>query len=351
LDANHLLFTFRTAGLLKRVPDDPADDEDQNIHAVVFDLATGKAEHETDWRMHDHARYIWPLSDGRFLVRMRNSLFITDDSLVLKPYLEFETKLRAVEISPDDKQLLLEVEQPAPPQAQADGAAAPPSLSDTPMPRTSAKLKIFILKAGTRDLFATSEARHPVSIPMLMDGFIDVIASKKTGMWTVRQVPYKGETRTIAEIKSTCQPILNMLSASVVLISSCSKASGDDQQVSAYSLEGTQLWQQVWQSRYIWPTFDFAENGSRFAFASIEVNRPIGAFEPLASDAVLGQMVGIFNTQTGKLDFVKTANPVISAGQNYALSKDGRRFAILRDGAIEVYDLPPVGTVSDTAKK
>jgi len=39
---------------------------------------------------------------------------------------------------------------------------------------------------------------------------------------------------------------------------------------------------------------------------------------------------------------VKTATPILSAGQNYALSADGRRFAILREGAIEIYDLPPV---------
>jgi hypothetical protein len=39
---------------------------------------------------------------------------------------------------------------------------------------------------------------------------------------------------------------------------------------------------------------------------------------------------------------VKDASPVLSAGQNFALSADGRRFAILRNGAIEVYDLPPV---------
>jgi hypothetical protein len=39
---------------------------------------------------------------------------------------------------------------------------------------------------------------------------------------------------------------------------------------------------------------------------------------------------------------VKKATPILSAGHNYALSADGRRFAILREGAIEVYDLPPV---------
>jgi hypothetical protein len=42
----------------------------------------------------------------------------------------------------------------------------------------------------------------------------------------------------------------------------------------------------------------------------------------------------------------------LSAGQNFALSADGRRFAILRNGAIEVYDLPPVEAAAPrTGKK
>jgi hypothetical protein len=33
---------------------------------------------------------------------------------------------------------------------------------------------------------------------------------------------------------------------------------------------------------------------------------------------------------------------VLTAGQNVSLSPDGQRFAVLRNGAIEIYDLPPV---------
>jgi hypothetical protein len=39
---------------------------------------------------------------------------------------------------------------------------------------------------------------------------------------------------------------------------------------------------------------------------------------------------------------VRDVTPVLTAGQNVALSPDGTRFAVLRNGAIEVYDLPPV---------
>jgi hypothetical protein len=50
----------------------------------------------------------------------------------------------------------------------------------------------------------------------------------------------------------------------------------------------------------------------------------------------------VYDTESGKLVLVRDASPVLTAGQNVALSLDGKRFAILRNGAIEVYDLPPV---------
>ena len=42
---------------------------------------------------------------------------------------------------------------------------------------------------------------------------------------------------------------------------------------------------------------------------------------------------------------MRDASPALIAGQ-CALSGDGKRFAILRNGAVEVYDLPPVSAPS-----
>jgi hypothetical protein len=35
-----------------------------------------------------------------------------------------------------------------------------------------------------------------------------------------------------------------------------------------------------------------------------------------------------------------TASPILTAGQNFALSEDGERLAVLREGAIEIYKVP-----------
>jgi hypothetical protein len=34
------------------------------------------------------------------------------------------------------------------------------------------------------------------------------------------------------------------------------------------------------------------------------------------------------------------ASPILTAGQNFALSENGERLAVLRDGAIEIYKVP-----------
>jgi hypothetical protein len=70
--------------------------------------------------------------------------------------------------------------------------------------------------------------------------------------------------------------------------------------------------------------------------------------DPIDETNIVNQMVGVFDTQTGQLRLVKNATPILSAGQNYALSPDGLRFAVLRDGAIEVYDLPPATAPAPT---
>jgi hypothetical protein len=157
----------------------------------------------------------------------------------------------------------------------------------------------------------------------------------------IRYLPFKGEARLLTEVESSCQPTEEPVSHDVTLIFSCPR-SGNDHLVSAINLDGKLLWQQRWDARYIWPTFQLTQNGSRFAYSSLEVSRPVGPMDPVDQDSILKQMVGVFDTASGKLLLVKNATPILSAGQNYALSPDGTRFVILRDGALEVYNLPPV---------
>ncbi|MGB7136710.1 MAG: hypothetical protein WBD46_15575 [Acidobacteriaceae bacterium] len=342
LDNDRVLFTFRVAGLLKRTPLDRPDDDDQEIRAVVLDLTTGKVVNQTEWRMYDRGAYLWPYPDGKFLVRVRDSLYLTDASLRLQPYLTFNNGLREVEISPDRSLTVLETNLPDKPGTERP--AGPPSLSYS-MSEGEKPVKILIVPSGSKQAVAVSDAQRTVMMGLMPDGIVGTLEGRKQASWVMQEVPFHGEPKLVAEMQSTCRPTAQPLSARVVLMTGCF-GDGDDHPVLALSTDGRELWRDRWLNRYIWGWFDYAENGSRFVYESVAVNHTISAFEPLYPEDVTAQLAGVYDTETGKLVLVRNASPVLTAGQNVALSPDGTRFAILRQGAVEVYDLPPVSVAA-----
>jgi hypothetical protein len=337
IDKDHLLFTFRLPGLMKRLPDDPPDDEDQMIRANILELPSGNVTAKTDWRMHDRSRYLWRLGEGRFLIRQRSSLFLTDTSLELRPYIQSDTALDSIQVSPDRKVIVVESESKK--ESHQTVASTAPTFGDLFLPEAK-PVQIYILHADTRSVIAHAETLNAVEIPMMGEGRLQALPSKEN-KWLIRYLPFRGEARTLTEVPSFCHPTEETVSSDVTLVMTCPR-SGNDHQIFAVNLDGRTLWQQRWESRYVWPTFQLTQDGSRFAFSSLQMNHSVGSMEAIDETNIVHQVVGVFDTQTGQLRMVKNATPILSAGQNYALSPDGSRFAVLRDGAIEVYDLPPV---------
>jgi hypothetical protein len=54
------------------------------------------------------------------------------------------------------------------------------------------------------------------------------------------------------------------------------------------------------------------------------------------------QAVTVYQTDSGRQLLRVDAAPIARAGQNFALSPDGMRLAVIRDGSLEVYSLPPL---------
>jgi hypothetical protein len=361
IDNGHLLFTFHAHSLMRRIPGDDVNDNDQVIHAEVVDIASGKVMKQADWRMHDRQRYLWPLNDGRFLVRQRDSLFLTDSKLELQPYLTFDNRLEALEISPDRKLMLIEVEKDTPvePSATSSGSSGAPSLIS---PGGSAGMvapqkkhtELILVRAGEKTVIARSEATHIVDMPLTDDGFIETEEGKLPRQFVLRKTYFSTtmKPKEFGMLSSACAPTLQALSETVVLAIHCTRGRllGNPIATAVSTEEGT-LWSSEWQDKYIWPSFGYSTDGSRFVYEALEMQHPTGELDSFGEEDVKGQPVGVFDTESGKLELVLNATPVLTGGRNYALSADGRRFAILRDGAIEVYDLPPVPAVVKREKK
>ncbi|MGC2300110.1 MAG: hypothetical protein WA476_14985 [Acidobacteriaceae bacterium] len=331
-DNDHLLFTFRVGGLLKREPNEPANDDDQKIRAVVLDLRTGEVLKQAEWRMHDRWQYLWPFKDGEFLVRERDSLFLTGESLVLDPYMTFDSGVRVLQVSADRKMMAVETDDEVKIHAQA---------SELRRLGEGEPVKVMILPVGSKNVIAESEGQEPTLLPLMGDGLLDLLEGKLPGYWALRDVPFHGDPHIVAQVRSGCHPSVKPLSGTVALVEGCA-LDGTDHAIDVVSMDGKELWRDRWQNRYVWAWFDTAANGSRFAYESIAVSRPISTFDALYPEDITGQIVGVYDTESGKLVLVRDASPVLTAGQNVALSPDGMRFAVLRKGAIEIYDLPPV---------
>lgn len=356
LDANHLLFTFHAAKLMRREVDDPKDDQDQTVQALVLTIPEGKIEAEGTWRLHDRERYLWMLGEGRFLVRERNTLYVSDKSLVRTTYLHPEGELVSVQLSPDASVLAAQYavplkerdeeeeqgDRPANAPTLGPSPSSPPTLGDDAprFPEKPKQYNLLIVDTHERTANRLAHLRQPLNFPMVEGGYLSVQPGKGK-QWDISLSPFGGESRVVTDVTSTCQPGISALSEQVFMAQTCLPFTSDHLML-AFDVHGHKLWEQLWQSRFTWGSFAYTAAGNRFAYGSIEVNHSLAPLDPVDESSILGQPVGIFSIQSGKLDTVLDANPILSAGENFALSPDGEKLAILRDGAVEIYNLPPV---------
>jgi hypothetical protein len=337
IDDDHLLFTFRVPGLLKRLADCQPDDEDQVIRAIVVHLPDGNIVRSAEWRMHDRGRYLWPLRDGRFLVRQRDSLFVVDASLELQPFLHSNSPIRLVKLSPDGRLLLVENDLEKHTEDEHKRLVEYAAMNGEAPPREDVQLSI--VRVADRSVLMRVRTLNVGDLPLISDGYMENL-SARGDHWMVRYVPFQGDPSVVADVASSCRPNENPINADVTFVQSCSERGGDHL-LDAMSLTGKRLWSYRLDNHYIWPTSATAQNGRRIAFSTLRVSRPVSAIDPIDDTDLQAQRIDVIDVDTGHLELTQFATPILSAGQNYALSPDGRRFAVLRDNAVEIYDLPP----------
>ncbi len=336
VDANHLLFTFHEPRLLRREVDAGGPDNGQMIHAVVLDLSDGTVSASADWRMRDRSRYLWSVGDGKFLIRQRNTYSLTNASLKLHHYVEVATPVLETEVSPDGRILVIEhqYERHTPEEhsklaAQAAKYGDPPPAEDT---------QITLLEVASRDVLAALRTPSPVAVPVTSDGYVGV--ARDTGDdFVVRFIPFQGEVLPLGKVSSTCTPHENFLSQKALIIESCGPKS-QNIYLDAWSTDGKKLWSGRREGHLVWPTFVSSRTGNRFAVSLLRVSRFVDLTASLVDEDVKEQVVQVFDTETGALLMTTTASPILTAGQNFALSDDGDRLAVLRDGAIEIDKVP-----------
>jgi hypothetical protein len=337
IDAHHLLFTFHQPRLMRREQDAGRSEDDQMIQALVLDLPSGAVQTSSEWRMHDRSRYLWSLGDGKFLVRQRNAYLLTDASLKLRPYIDVSTPVLATEVSPDGSILVIEhqferhtAEQHAKLEAQADQFGESPPAEDT---------QITLMDTSSRKVLGALHTELPINVPITSNGYVAASRDKGQDQFVVRFTPFEGQPIVLGKVASTCTPHENFLNQKALVIESCGPKSADVF-LDAWTTEGKKLWNGRREGHFVWPVYAYSRTGSRFAVSVLHISHTIDLADSLNDEDVREQVVQVFDSATGVLLMSTTASPVLTAGQNFALSEDGGRLAVLRQGAIEIYQVP-----------
>ncbi len=343
LDSTHVLLTFRESRLLERDQHEPGHEtgSDQSIRALVLELPGGNVTASADWRMHDRGRYLWPLQNGKVLVREMDRFFVTDASLELHPLLTSPTPLRETYVSPDGRMLVMESDQERhTPEEHARLLDRARTYGDDAIPED---VQIRMVRLDMKAMMLNAKADHPGKLIANANGFIDQ-AEVKQGEWLIRFHPFEKPEPTggdvVAQFISTCAPEDNFLNETTLLTMSCPKGSSD-RFAQAFALSGRQLWTGKWRSNFVWPTLASSEDGSTFAIAWVGVSHPMEAYDPVMDSDVGAQIVDVLDVKTGALRFNLEVRPILTAGGNFALSPDGNRLAVLNRGKLEVYAVPP----------
>ena len=339
IDDQHLLFTFHQPRLMRREEHPGRNDSDQIIHAVTLALPDGTVQASAEWRMHDRSRYLWPLGGGKFLIRQRNSYLVTDGSLKLHPYIEVATPVLETEVSPDGRVLVVEheferhtPEQHSKLEAQAMQYGEPPPAEDT---------QITLINIATREVLAALRTETPIHVPITSTGYVGVAKDKGEDEFLVRFISFGGQELVLGKVASTCTPHENFVNPNAMMIESCGPKTSDVY-LDTWTTAGKKLWSGHREGRLVWPTFAYSRSGGRFAVSLLRVSHSIDMVDSLNDEDVKEQVVQVFDAATGSLLMSTNASPILTGGQNFALSEDGEHLAVLREGAIEIYNVPSV---------
>jgi hypothetical protein len=353
-----LLFTFRVPGLIRRDVGQKSGEDERQIRAVVVNVKTGQAEAEALWTVHDYARYIWMLKDGHFLLRDRDSLQLGDRSLVLKPLLQFPGPLEWLEMDPQQLYMVTNSHEPVkvdPKPGQVDSPSTaevtmePDVKSPSAPPDTKASLPndfvVRILERSTGKVMLVSRARSPVHLPINAEGYLERLRANGSN-WLLNMSFFSGGSRTLGRVDSSCSPNFDFITHSEFLVTAC--ASWSATRLIAVTTDGRHLWEDDATNAEIWPLIVTSPDGFRFAREAIQVARPVSAYNPIDTSDVKGQSVRILNAADGSVALEAVASPALDAGGNVAISPNGQRVAILSDGAIQVFDLPPAPALPES---
>lgn len=345
LDSTHLLLTFTLRTLVPRVAGDDENDSDRLVAAEVVDIANGKVLAHTQWRLHDHSRYLWRAGDGLFVLRSADELSTFAPLRGLASGEAFQRVAlphrpgipQYIGSSPDGAILTVEVQRPEDKDPNDDG-------SDTPKTRHTT-IQFFRVSAPAQpdSPIELSAAGPVVGAPSLLrlvldgDGYLWAEDQGRSN-WLVSFNEYAGKQQKLTSIHSSCPPRLSLLSRSEFLAETC-RGVDDSPMLAAYGFDGHENWEEPFGGNLQPPTIATAPQAGRFAMSRLVANGEGAAVSGLSPEDPLVQEIRVYQTESGDmLLHLQCSNPIRTA-ENFDISPDGSTLAVMGHDGIEIYKL------------
>jgi hypothetical protein len=356
VDNQHLLLTFSGRHLLKRLPDEPEDDMDRSIDAVLLELPTGHVLARTTWRTHDHGQYLWNLGHGHFLLRIRDTLTTFAPLANLssgKPFAEYpflftdNRRIAAVILSPDADLLTVETVKRTPAQAKPKTPLfGPTPVEPTPEP-PDVQINFYRLHMPNEpggpikpNFAGITHSRGTGGVPVTVAGYLTTV-DQGHQHYAFDFHSYTGKVDELSPFDSTCPPFPLFVSHSEFIVFGC-RNSHTVGAVGGFNMRGQEMWEQGLFGDFIAPSLVYAPASGRFALSRVLLHSSAVPDQPVSPDEISSQTVVVYQTDTGKQILHADCAPIERAGQNFALSPDGLSLAVVHADAIEVYRLPPL---------
>jgi hypothetical protein len=366
VDDKHLLLTFVVHRLIPRLPDEPEDDQDRVVDAVLLEIPTAKVLARTSWHLHDHAQYLWNIGHGHFLLRIRDSLttfaplvnLASGQPFTQRPFLtSAERRLAVLIVSPETDLLVIESVKRKPPSPKAKpplfGPAPPPA--DQTTDRDPVQINFYRIHANDADdtvkasFAGVVQSQHTGDVPVTTAGYLAVVDQGRPH-WAFDFHSYAGKTEELSPFDSTCAPAPIFVSHSEFIAFGCRGAQAVHE-IGGFNMRGEEMWEQGLFGDFIAPSIAYAPAGGRFALSRILLRNSVIADQPISADEVSSQSVIVYQTGTGKQLLRADCSPVERAGQNFALSPNGLGLAVVHADAVEIYNLPPLTTKDEADVK
>ena len=351
VDTSHLLVTFHSRRLLKRLEDCPQDDEDRSVDALLVELPSGKVLASTVWRTHDRGQYLWSLGKGRFMLRIRNTLTTfaplenlrAGNAFVQRPFITTDRRISVILLSPESDLLVVESRPPRPkvvlPEDDQDGA-------QHQRQREPVQIDFFriAIPDGSGDGVIARQAGEafapmPGTIPANSAGYVAAL-DQGNSHWAFDFRMFSGKVKELSPFESTCEPTAHLVSRSEFVAFGCHLGSVP-QVIGGFNLRGDEMWEQNLGDNYISPSFVYAPAGGRFAMGRL-ISRSSMQLEQFTPELLGPQTVVVYQTDSGKQVMHIDCSPAERAGENFDLSPDGMELAVIRNDAVEIYNLPPL---------